>query len=72
MQARAVSDWRRGGRYPFGNERCWAGAALAAGPIWFPSALFLFSFPFSFSDFYLLHIICKNVSNQFKPISKNL
>jgi hypothetical protein len=46
---------------------------LAAGSIWFPSALFLFSlfsFSFSFSDFYLLHIICKNVSNQFKPISK--
>jgi hypothetical protein len=50
-------------------------AASVARPVCLPVALFiffLFLFLFPFSDFYLLHIICKNVSNQFKTISKSL
>jgi hypothetical protein len=39
---RHVSEVRSCGGYPFGSKRYWAGAALAAGPIWFPSALFIF------------------------------
>jgi hypothetical protein len=36
-----------------------------------PFLLFLFLFPFSFSDFYLFNIICKFVSKKF-PKSSNI
>jgi hypothetical protein len=68
-----VSGWRSWAAYPFGAKRYWAGAESQAGPIWFPWHLFYFSlflFPFSFSNFYLFHIICKNASKQSKPLSE--
>jgi hypothetical protein len=57
--------------YRFGKPGKWAVGLFSVLGRGVPEALFiffLFSFLFLFSKFF--HIICKNASNQFKPLSE--
>jgi hypothetical protein len=70
VRARAISGWWCTGS---GEKRVGLRAELVAGPNWCPAACFHIFFvliPFLFLFFPIfLHIIYKNASNQFKPLS---
>jgi hypothetical protein len=62
-----------GREYPFGILPGWAVGRLRDWAEWLPRGLFLIFFSFLlflflFSKFF--YIFCKNISNQFKPLSE--
>jgi hypothetical protein len=70
----AVREERAGG-YRFGAGRCWAVAGFWSWAERLPGVrfhIFLFFTPFLFLFSYLIHRFCKNVPNQFKPLSEIL
>jgi hypothetical protein len=62
---------KRPAAYPFGSEAVLGRGGFNGWADLVPLALFFlfyFFFLFLFSDFHFFHIICKNASNQFKPL----